>query len=75
MLVILKLLNDVNTAVNSSYQFPWSKYCRRSSTGGWAPNVSSAGMFMSSTKMTHFFPIGGPYTPFLLLSSLDMIIF
>lgn len=57
------------------YQFPWSKYWRSSSIGGCAPNTSFAGIFMSSTKMMHFFPMGGPYTPFRLLSSLDIIIF
>lgn len=61
--------------LNGSYQFLWSINCRRSSMGGCAPNCSNAGMFMSSTKRIHFFPIGGPNTPFLLLSNLDMMIF
>ena len=33
-----------------SYQVQWSNHCRRSSIGGWAPNVSNIGMFMSSTN-------------------------
>ena len=43
-----------------SYQPSWSIHCRSSSIGGWAPYVSSAGMFRSSTKMMHFMPNGGP---------------
>lgn len=58
-----------------AHQFPWSKYCRSSSIGGCAPKISTAGMFKSSTNMTHFLPIGGPYTPLRLLSSLDMMMF
>lgn len=58
-----------------AYQFPWSKNCRSSSIGGCAPKISTAGIFMSSTNMTHFLPIGGPYTPLRLLSSLDMTMF
>lgn len=60
---------------NTSYQIPWSKNCLKSSTGGWAPYCSSTGIFISSTKITHFFPIGGPYIPFRLLSNLAMIMF
>ena len=51
------------------YQPPWSMYWRSSSMGGCAPKVSLAGMFRSSTKTTHLRPMGGPYTPFLRLSS------
>ena len=40
--------------------------------GGCAPYCSLAGMFRSSTKMTHFFPTGGPKTPLRRLSNLDM---
>lgn len=36
-----------------SYQFQWSNHWRRSSTGGWAPYVSLAGMFTSSTNTTY----------------------
>lgn len=43
-----------------SYQPWWSIHCLSSSTGGWAPYVSSDGMFRSSTKMMHFCPKGGP---------------
>lgn len=57
------------------YQYPWSWNCLSNSIGGCAPYTSLAGMFRSSTKMTHFLPIWGPNTPFLLLSNLDMIMF
>lgn len=50
-----------------SYQWLWSSHCLSNSIGGWAPYFSLAGMFRSSTKTTDFFPMGGPYTPFLLL--------
>lgn len=49
-----------------SYQPPWSIHCRRSSTGGWAPYTSRAGMFRSSTKKTNLLPSGGPNTPLRL---------
>lgn len=35
-----------------SYQFQWSSHWRSSSTGGWAPYTSLAGMFTSSTNTT-----------------------
>ena len=50
----------------------WSIHCLSSSMGGWAPYCSLAGMFMSSMNITLFLPNGGPNTPFLLLSSLDI---
>ena len=56
-----------------SYQWPWSKNCRRSSMGGWAPYISRAGMFMSSMKMIAFLPMGGPKKPLRRLSILDMM--
>ena len=55
------------------YHIPWSIHCLSSSIGGCAPYFSLAGMFISSTKMTLFFPMGGPNTPFLRLSNLDII--
>merc|ERR1719399_675016 len=42
--------------------------------GGWAPYVSTSGMFMSSTKMIPTVPMGGPNMPFLLLPRLPSII-
>ena len=35
-----------------SYQFQWPSHWRSSSTGGWAPYVSLAGMLTSSTNTT-----------------------
>ena len=46
----IKLTFDVSFL---SYQFPWSKYWRSNSIGGWAPYFSRAGILTSSTKMTN----------------------
>ena len=53
----------------TAHQPWWSMNCLRSSIGGCAPYSSTSGMFRSSTKMTWFFPTGGPNTPLRRLSS------
>lgn len=63
------------SCISNNYQNPWSQNCLKSSIGGCAPYFSKAGIFISSTKTMHFFPIGGPKTPLRLLSSLAMIMF
>ena len=73
--ILLTIILYLFLCDDKTYQWPWSMYCRSSSMGGWAPYTSFAGMLRSSTKMTAFLPICGPNTPFLLLSSLDMIMF
>lgn len=75
----LELLESVSSlpTINTVYthQYPWSWYCLSSSMGGCAPYTSLAGMFKSSTNITHLLPICGPNTPFLRLSNLDIIMF
>lgn len=61
--------------ISNNYQNPWSQNCLKSSIGGCAPYFSKAGIFISSTKIMHFFPTGGPKTPLRLLSSLAIIMF
>lgn len=55
-----------------AYHWPWSKYCLSSSIGGCAPYISLAGMFISSTNITHLMFFGGPYKPFLRLCNFEM---
>ena len=51
-----------------THQPLWSRNCRSSSTGGWAPYTSSAGMLTSSTNTTQRMPTGGPKMPLRRLS-------
>ena len=71
---MIKASNFINVNSLLLYQPWWSIYYLISSTGGYAPYSSFLGIFKSSTKITHFFPIGGPYTPFLLFSTLESIV-
>ena len=70
---VFKLQHTPSKCSVETHHVPWSMNCLSSSIGGCAPYCSLAGMFKSSTNITHFFPMGGPNTPFLRLSSLDMI--
>ena len=47
-----------NQTLSNKSEGTW--YCLSNSMGGWAPYVSSLGMFKSSTKMIILFPAGAP---------------
>mmetsp|Transcript_152657 Transcript_152657/g.266554 ORF Transcript_152657/g.266554 Transcript_152657/m.266554 type:complete len:209 (-) Transcript_152657:1619-2245(-) len=54
------------------YQPPWSRYCRSSSSGGWAPYCSRWGRLVSSMKIVHVFPAAGPKVSVRRFSNFDI---
>ena len=71
---IITSSNFINYKSFLLYHPLWSRYYLNNSIGGYAPYSSFLGIFKSSTKKIYFFPIGGPNTPFLLLSIFESIV-